>query len=112
MQTKKSYFGKHEKTADHKLVCSNLLDAARQDARQTGRRLDSTNMCTWFTWLDKTNRQMHRCKLDAANADDLVSQLDNANLTGSQQADDSQHSIAESAKQADRIILALQNVEC
>ena len=89
MQTKKSYFGKHEKTADHKLVCSNLLDAARQDARQTGRRLDSTNMCTWFTWLDKTNRQMHRCKLDAANADDLVSQLDNANLTGSQQADDS-----------------------
>ena len=89
MQTKKSYFGKHEKTADHKLVCSNLLDAARQDARQTGRRLDSTNMCTWFTWLDKTNRQMHRCKLDAANADDPVSQLDNANLTGSQQADDS-----------------------
>lgn len=73
MQTKKSYFGKHEKTADHKLVNSNLSDAARQDARQTGRRLDSANMCTWFTWLDKTNRQMQRCKLDTANAYDLVS---------------------------------------
>lgn len=73
MQTKKSYFGKHEKTADHKLVCSNLSDAARQDARQTGRRLDRTNMCTWFTWLGKTNRQMQRCKLDTANAYDLVS---------------------------------------
>ena len=72
MQTKKSYFGKQEKTADHKLVSSNLSDAARQDARQTGRRLDSANMCIWFTWLDKTNRQMQRCKLDRANAYDLV----------------------------------------
>lgn len=89
MQTKKSYFGKHEKTADHKLVSSNLSDAARQDARQTGRRLDSTNMCTWFTWLDRTNRQMQRCKLDTANAYDLVSWLDSANSTGSQQEDDS-----------------------
>ena len=73
MQTKKSYFGKHEKTADHELDNSNLSDAARQDTRQTGRRLDSANLCTWFTWLDKTNRQMQRCKLDTANAYDLVS---------------------------------------
>ena len=73
MQTKKSYFGKHEKTADYELVNSNLLDAARQDARQTGGRLDITNMCTWFTWLDETNRQMQRCKLDTANEYDLVS---------------------------------------
>lgn len=89
MQTKKSYFGKHKKTADRKLVSANLSDAARQDARQTGRRLDIANMCTWFTWLDAANDQMQRCKLDTANAYDLVSWLDNANSTGSQQADDS-----------------------
>lgn len=73
MQTKKSHFGKHEKTADHKLDIPNLSDAARQDARQTGRRLDITNMCTWFTWLDGTNKRMQRCKLDTANAYGLVS---------------------------------------
>ena len=89
MQTKKSYFGKHEKTADRKLVCSNISDAARQDARQTGIRLDSANMCTWFTWLNGTNKRMQRCKLDTANVCDLVSWLDSTNLTGSQQADDS-----------------------